>query len=90
MTMGLTKLPAMVDHWRTDEHHDYPAIRRCMSRDLFGLIYGRFLHFAVPKRAAKDTREDEAETGSRGAEGGEGPPASEEGGEAHDKMHHVR
>lgn len=44
--MGLTKLPRMADHWKTDADHDYPEVRKCMGRDFFFLVYSRFLHFA--------------------------------------------
>lgn len=44
ITMGLTKKTRMRKHWSRSLHDDYPLVRECMSRDLFELLYCRFIH----------------------------------------------
>ena len=46
ITMGITQKRRMANHWGTTAHDDYPLVRNCMSRDLFFLLYSRFLHVA--------------------------------------------
>lgn len=48
ITMGLTKKSRMRKHWSTSEHDNYPLVRRCMQRDLFELLYCRFIHCSDP------------------------------------------
>lgn len=44
ITMGLTKKTRMRKHWSRSLHDDYPLVRACMPRDLFELLYCRFIH----------------------------------------------
>ncbi|CAN0032695.1 unnamed protein product [Pylaiella littoralis] len=53
LTLGLVRLPEMIDHWDKDVFHDFLLVRNSMSRDMFLLIYSRFFHMAPapsPKR----------------------------------------
>ncbi|CAB1112216.1 unnamed protein product [Ectocarpus sp. CCAP 1310/34] len=58
ITMGLTKKTHMRKHWSRSLHDDYPLVRECMSRDLFELLYCRFIHCsdgnAPPRWAGED------------------------------------
>ncbi|CAB1104017.1 unnamed protein product [Ectocarpus sp. CCAP 1310/34] len=58
ITMGLTKKTRMRKHWSRSLHDDYPLVRECMSRDLFELLYCRFIHCsdgnAPPRWAGED------------------------------------
>ena len=48
MHMGFCKMPRMKDHWCQHELANFPTVRACMTRELFSLVYSRFLHFALP------------------------------------------
>lgn len=54
LTMGFTRLPRMKDHWSTKPFFDFLLVRQCMPRDLFMLIYCRFLHLAPSGEGADD------------------------------------
>lgn len=54
LAMGLVKLPEIVDHWDLDTFHDFVLVRGCLTRDMFRLIYGRFLHMAAGGAAKRD------------------------------------
>ena len=44
ITMGLTKKDTMRKHWSLSVHDNYPLVRECMQRDMFELLYSRFVH----------------------------------------------
>lgn len=44
ITMGLTRKSRMRKHWSLSIRDNYPLVRQCMQRDLFELLYCRFLH----------------------------------------------
>lgn len=48
MAMGLTRKYRMRNHWGEGPHDNYPLVRACMQRDLFELLYCRFLHCSDP------------------------------------------
>lgn len=53
ITMRLTKTPRMGDHWSLDPFYNFPLVRRCMRRQMFELLYCRFIHCSdgrAPKR----------------------------------------
>lgn len=53
MLMGLVNLAEIRCHWDTRPMYSCETVRRCMSRDMFQLIYSRFFHMAetgAPKR----------------------------------------
>ncbi|CAN0075118.1 unnamed protein product [Sphacelaria rigidula] len=52
--MRFTRLPRTKDHWSTSPFFDLKLIRRCMPRDLFTLIYCRFLHLAPSGEGSGD------------------------------------
>lgn len=61
ITMGLTRKVRMRKHWSRSPHDDYPLVRQCMPRDLFELLYCRFLHCSdpnAPERLLPDGEEN--------------------------------
>lgn len=48
ISMGLTRKFRMRNHWGEGPHDNYPLVRQCMQRDLFELLYCRFLHWSDP------------------------------------------
>eukprot|EP00752_Nemacystus_decipiens_P016861 g15093.t1 len=63
ITMGLTRKVRMRKHWSRSDHDNYPLVRDCMPRDLFELLYCRFLHCSdpnAPERLLPDGEENPA------------------------------
>ncbi|CAB1109536.1 unnamed protein product [Ectocarpus sp. CCAP 1310/34] len=61
ITMGLTKKVRMRKHWSRSAHDNYPLVQKCMSRDVFELLYCRFLHCSdpnAPERLLPDGEEN--------------------------------
>lgn len=57
ITMGLTQKTRMRKHWSTSPFDNYPLVMKCMGRDVFELLYCRFLHCSdanAPSRLRTD------------------------------------
>lgn len=59
ITMGLTKKVRMRKQWGTSPHDNYPLVQECMQRDLFELLYSRFLHCSDPNAPSRSLPDGE-------------------------------